>query len=299
MLTIFTTPKAFRGHFGVIQRNAILSWTRMKPHPEIILFGNEDGSHEFAKEAGIRHITDVVRNEYGTPLVSGLFDQAQTLATNAFLCYVNADIVLPKDFSDTIQRVASWSKNFLLIGRRFNVNLDQPEIYDSAENEERLISLVKSQNQPFCAGALDYFIFPRGQYKDILPFAIGRGYWDNWLLWRTRSLGIPVVDASEVILAIHQNHDYSYGTVPGEKSIYDGEEIKRNLALAAGRGYTFDDITHRVNLRGIRPDFRNRFLKHSRSMRRRLGLSRENLDTLKSAVRSLRKGQPSAMGDSK
>ena len=27
MLTIFTTPKPFRGHIGIIQRNALKSWT--------------------------------------------------------------------------------------------------------------------------------------------------------------------------------------------------------------------------------------------------------------------------------
>ncbi len=30
-VTIFATPKAFRGHFSVIQRNAIESWTRLSP----------------------------------------------------------------------------------------------------------------------------------------------------------------------------------------------------------------------------------------------------------------------------
>jgi len=37
MLTLFTIPKAFQGHTGVIQRNAIRSWTLLRPECEIIL----------------------------------------------------------------------------------------------------------------------------------------------------------------------------------------------------------------------------------------------------------------------
>ena len=31
MLTIFTIPKPFVGHIGVIQRNAIISWLNLSP----------------------------------------------------------------------------------------------------------------------------------------------------------------------------------------------------------------------------------------------------------------------------
>ena len=60
-LTIFTTPKKFDGHIGVIQRNAVASWTRMSPRPEVILFGTEPGTAEAAAEFGLRHISGVNR----------------------------------------------------------------------------------------------------------------------------------------------------------------------------------------------------------------------------------------------
>ena len=41
MITIFSTPKPFRGHIGVIQRNALKSWTLLHPDVEMILFGDE------------------------------------------------------------------------------------------------------------------------------------------------------------------------------------------------------------------------------------------------------------------
>ena len=279
MISFFAMPKAFRGHFGIIQRNAILSWTRIEPKPEIILFGNEDGIAEIASELGLRHVKEVARNEYGTPLVSGIFEKAQVLATHNIMCYVNADIILPKDFSRAVQRVASWKDRFLMVGKRFDVDLDQPEIYGSAEHESQLLALVKQQN-PFPAqGATDYFVFPRGQYSDIPPFAIGRGLWDNWLLWRVRSLGIPLVDATPVVLAIHQNHDYSH-TPQGAQGIYSGEEGRRNRELAGQRLSTFDDITHKLAPDGIHRDFRQRFLKITRPIRQKLGLHREKFKGL-------------------
>jgi len=35
-----------------IQRNAIASWTRLDPRPEIFLFGEEEGTRELAGEIG-------------------------------------------------------------------------------------------------------------------------------------------------------------------------------------------------------------------------------------------------------
>ena len=54
-ITIFATPKKFDGHIGVIQRNAITSWTHIQPKPEVILFGTEPGTAELAAELGLRH----------------------------------------------------------------------------------------------------------------------------------------------------------------------------------------------------------------------------------------------------
>src|ERR1041384_2312036 len=98
MLTLYTIPKPFRDHIGVIQRNAIHSWTRLRPRCEIILFGDDAGVAAAAAELGVRHVPAIARNEYGTPLVSDVFAQAQRLATHELLCYINADIILTGDF---------------------------------------------------------------------------------------------------------------------------------------------------------------------------------------------------------
>lgn len=67
--------------------------------------------------------------------------------------------------------------------------------------------------------------------------------YDNWLVYHARHVGIPVIDATEVIQAIHQNHDYNH--VGGRGRAYvKGEESRRNRKLAGGmrliRGSTAD-----------------------------------------------------------
>ena len=72
MLTLFAIPKPFRGQSDLIQRNAIASWTHIDPHPDVVLFGDEEGTAEFAQQLGIRHIPEVARNEFGTPRLDDL-----------------------------------------------------------------------------------------------------------------------------------------------------------------------------------------------------------------------------------
>ncbi len=42
LLTIFTIPKRFSGHTGIIQENAVRSWLAVTESDKIVLFGEED-----------------------------------------------------------------------------------------------------------------------------------------------------------------------------------------------------------------------------------------------------------------
>src|SRR5271155_2032498 len=204
MLTIFAMPKPFRGHIATIQRNAITSWTLLHPRPEIILFGEENGTSEIACELGLRHVLKVDRNEFGTPLLNDLFDKAQNLSSNNTVCYVNADIVLLSDFIAAVQHVVSWHPRFLMIGRRWDIDITEPVNFTQAGWEVSLRSIVLQRALRRTPAEVDYFVFPRGLYKEIAPFAIGRLWWDHWLVWKAFSLRAAVVDASSAILAVHQ-----------------------------------------------------------------------------------------------
>src|SRR4029077_2280938 len=111
---------------ATIQRNAILSWTRLTPRPEILLFGNAEGTAEIARELGLGHFTDVARNEFGTPLLDDLFRKAEQHATTPLLGYVNCDIVLTNDFCVSLERVRAKHVKFMMVGRRWDLDWDQP-----------------------------------------------------------------------------------------------------------------------------------------------------------------------------
>jgi hypothetical protein len=98
MLTFFTTAKPFRGHNGVIQRNALRSWTLLHPNVEVILFGEDEGTVGTAGELGIRHEPYTEKNESGSNRLDYMFLRAQEIARHEVLCYSNCDILLMQDF---------------------------------------------------------------------------------------------------------------------------------------------------------------------------------------------------------
>jgi glycosyltransferase involved in cell wall biosynthesis len=230
-MTIFAMPKAFTGHTAVIQRNAIRSWARLDPAPQIILFGDEPGIREMAEEIGARHIADVDRNEFGTPLVDKLFESAQDHASHPVLAYVNADVILTPDFAQAVQKVQSELPNFLLIGRRWDLVLLDEIDFAAPQWQESLSRQLAERGILHAECGLDYFVFRRGLWPQIPPFAIGRTAWDNWLVLDPQRRGIPVVDGTEFITAIHQDHDYAH--LRGRRQeAWKGQEAVRNRALA-------------------------------------------------------------------
>ena len=236
MLTIFTIPKPFRGTIKVIQTNAIRSWVLLRPACEVILLGDEEGTAEIASELGIRHIPDMECNEYGTPLVSSIFGIAQDITSHQLMCYVNADIILMSDFLLAVQRVYKYP--FLMVGQRWDLELNESVNFDEEQWESWLQAQRAEHGRLHSKSGIDYFVFPRGLYRNIPPFAIGRGGWDNWLIYQARSLKVPVIDATKVITAIHQNHDYSHHP-EGKAGVWEGPERKRNIELMGGIGHAF------------------------------------------------------------
>ena len=230
MLTIFTSPKPFKDHSRVIQRNAIKSWTLLKPTPQIILFGNEEGNAEVAVEFRLTHVAKVERSEMGTPLVSSMFSLAQQLSSNPLLCYVNADIMLTSQLIEALRVVSAARAQFVMTGRRTSLDMKKPWDFDQVGWERALhkYAVTEGKLDPFVF--MDYFAFPRGVFTDVPPFVVGRARWDNWIIYSARRRGIPVVEATHDVLAIHQNHDYAH-LAGGLQDCFTGPEGQRNQEL--------------------------------------------------------------------
>ena len=223
MITIFSIPKPFRDNINIIQMNAIQSWLKLFPKCEIILFGDEEGLAEVAKEFNLLHIPKIGKNEFGTPLLNSVFNQAQKIAKNDLLVYINCDIILMSDFIPAIQKIKR--SMFLMSGRRWDLDVKE-EIDFNQDWEEKLRKDIKKKGRLRGFSGIDYFVFPRNFSFNLPSFAVGRPGWDNWVIYRVRSLKIPMIDATQMITAVHQNHPLVYHS--------KDKESQRNYKLAGG-----------------------------------------------------------------
>ena len=230
MLTIFTIPKSFKEHNKIIQRNAIKSWFKLRPAAEIILFGDDDGVAETAHELGGKHIPSIEKNEFGTPLLSSAFSSAQKVAKNNILMYANSDVIFFQDLIEAVQRIDKPA--FLMCGRRWDLDVKEEIDFENGEWATKLREKVLKEGKPHGLSGMDYFIFPRN-LVNMPPFAVGRPAWDSWLIYDMRFRRIPVIDATEAITVIHQNHDFSHSRF-GEKKRVGGPEWQRNIEIAGG-----------------------------------------------------------------
>jgi hypothetical protein len=80
---------------------------------------------------------------------------------------------------------------------------------------------------------IDYFVFSRGLYGADMPPFVLRVFWDNWLVWKALDARKAVIDASRVVIAVHQNHDYNYHP-QGKAGVWSGAEAGLNGQLAGG-----------------------------------------------------------------
>ena len=230
-LTIFTAPKPFTDpHIAVIQRNAIRSWMQLDD-VEVFLVGDEPGIADVAAEFGLPHLTDVARNDWGTPLVNSIFDTARRHSRSELLCYVNADILLMPDLVAGARKVDAQSGRYLIIGRRWDLDVTEPLEF-GADWVSRLRERTHAEGGLHEPAGSDYFIFPRSLFADMPDFAIGRAGWDNWAIYHALKQGWDTIDATPDVMIVHQNHDYSH--LPGGRPHYDQEESLVNIRLARG-----------------------------------------------------------------
>ncbi len=248
MITFFTCPKAFVGHIGIIQKNAIRSWQYLNRNCEIILLGDEEGVKEFAEENNCKYFPNIEKKD-GRPLISSIFKHGQELASNPFCCWINTDIILMDGLSSIIEqiKIETACKHFLVVGERISLNIFN-EI-DFKEDTEKIYKLAREKGASDGLWAVDYFLFPKGMYNSVPPFVIGCSSYDNWLIWFCKNNHISIINTSNVILCIHQNHDHlSKG---GFAHSFSGITAQGNQALANGKKKCLADSDYIFEKHGV------------------------------------------------
>jgi hypothetical protein len=119
---------------------------------------------------------------------------------------------------------------------------------------EKLVTFTRDRGRLSRDDAIDYFVFPRDSKLTVLPpFAVGRPACDNYFVFRCRQLSYPLIDATSVVTAVHQNHDYAH--VPkGTGYLWHGPEADANIALLGeeSRRFTVGHATHKLTAFGLK-----------------------------------------------
>ena len=123
----------------------------------------------------------------------------------------------------------------LVVGQRVNVKMPkkgQLDLDDEEAAEAALETLAKG-GQRYQTNAEDYFAVSRALYEwEGLPdFVVGGVAFDNWFVGKAnRDDKVLVVDGTDTILAVHQNHG------KGRKDSHLHPKSKYNRELAARHG---------------------------------------------------------------
>ncbi|MBU0879217.1 MAG: class I SAM-dependent methyltransferase [Patescibacteria group bacterium] len=245
MLTIFSIPKPFKdSHIINIQTNAILSWLNLSKDIEVILAGNDYGVDEFCQKNNIFHIKNVQCTEAKTPLLNSVFDLIRIKAKNSILMYINADVILTKDFLKILNFLPH--EEFLIIGQRLDLNIKELINFSNNKWEHNLNQQIKEKKIVHAPMGSDYFIFKKKSFQNLPPFAVGRISWDNWVIEEGLKKMLTI-DASPLYKVIHQNHDYSHKTNKSQA------EDKKNISFSRENRFlaTLKDVKYIITKNGI------------------------------------------------
>ena len=119
----------------------------------------------------------------------------------------------------------------MLAGRRWDIRIDNLINFDEGWTKE-LKSRVAKDGVLHPETGVDFFLYPKTCIPEMPNFAIGRGYWDNWILYDFNKRNIPIIDATE-IQTVHQNHDYTHVKSVTKGTTKKGSEREKNGQIAS------------------------------------------------------------------
>lgn len=235
-VTIFSSPRPFTDpHISMIQRNGIGSWLELRPRPQVLLVGNEEGVADVARELNVTHVPDVATTEDGIPLRDSIHALAHRYAHHDMVCLINADIIILSNFYECIRRIPF--KQYVATGRRFDMDIDWPIPFESDRWRDELEALRKRSGVLHGPSAVDYVVYQKSIDPPILPpFPVHLPGWDGWYLFQCKKQRIPIVNMDIAVTAIHQTHE-SKEANHAKFRIWQRDEGAREVLRRAG-GFT-------------------------------------------------------------
>lgn len=238
MFTIFTFPRPFQSPFNTPQLNAINSWKKIHKDIEIYLINDElNTAKEFAIKNEIKCI-DGKFSKYGSPLLKDAIQSINSVAKNDVILFINTDIIYLDGIKRTMDIVLNNFDKYFIVGRRVDYDIDYKISFSDEDYKKKLITMYENGDMHGLSG-LDYWIFPKNTFNEIPNFVIGKPGYDNWLLAESKRKSIPVIDASNTIRILHQNHYYPQKKSDSYKIEYDENLKKAGNLLGSLRNSDF------------------------------------------------------------
>lgn len=196
MLTLYSTFRRFTNRvFDKIQRNAIESWLKLDPLPEIIILGNDPGTTEVCKEYGLKHVANVKQSKAGTPYLNHFIRKAEGHASHDLMLLCSGDIIVHQDTMEVAKKVPSLLDEFCVCARKMHVDI----LKDGSVDKIRWAS--------WQAG--DYWLHSKGIFRDMPNFLIGRHKCEKWM-YRMLCNKNALVDATDALDVWHQQHPHEH-----------------------------------------------------------------------------------------
>lgn len=179
-----------------------------------------------AENTDATHIADIAVNEFNTPLISDAFSQVKQRHPENIRVYVNADIMLTPELVEATEYLRSiLDRPWVMVGRRIDCDLKEPFVFED-DWATKLKMVATDTGHLHGPAGMDYFACSHDLPFDLPDMAVGRPGWDSWFIFEALRRGVMVIDASDFILALHQNHPTAYSS--------SGVEAKRNVQMAGG-----------------------------------------------------------------
>lgn len=228
LASVITTVKPFVGRTAIHQSNAIRSWNGFAD--QVLVFCGE--RHDFYLAPLNVDYVEEVEHDDGLPFVNSMFPKAELMCYGSrIIVWANADIILLPDIADAIERADLTFTEFLMCGQRYDIDLNY-EINFARDWPQWLRGEVARRGELHSPSGKDWFAWKPPLRLNMKKLLVGRAGWDNWLLDSCVNAGIPVIDATQVAMAVHPNHDYSH--LPGglKEAHIVGSQVTENLRLA-------------------------------------------------------------------
>jgi hypothetical protein len=200
-----TIPRSFIDPFLTPQVNALNIIRNYDPSANIVLYSDDDGVKDYASN-NLYHAPDEVIKKGRLPLVNEALKYCAINFPECYICYINSDMLLVGDTKELISYIDKrFSGNFLATGYRCNLHIDNVIKSNELPDLIKKCSCKKTKGRH---SALDVFIFKSEIFSllNMPNFPVGRPGWDNWLAAKCRILGFALVDISNVVTLVHQEH---------------------------------------------------------------------------------------------